>query len=123
MRVVPDSTMSYGFAFDYCVMRTPVETTADSIRFTNILYELPDDTTAVGKRHFVNIDEENLYYDFRLDSLSKAIGFADAGSATPSDHNGTLRDDTPDAGAYEYYMPDNPDAEEQKAAARRKRRY
>ena len=123
MRVIPDSTMSYGFAFDHCVMRTPVETTNDSIRFTNILYELPDDTTAVGKRHFVNIDEENLYYDFRLDSLSVAVGFADAVSATPSDRNGTLRDDKPDAGAYEYHMPDNSDAEEQKAAARRKRRY
>ena len=123
MRVVPDSTMSYAFAFDHCIMRTPVETTADSIRFTNILYELPDDTTAVGKRHFVNIDEENLYYDFRLDSLSLAVGFADAESAAPSDRNGTLRDDTPDAGAYEYPIKANSDAEEQKTAVRRKRKY
>ena len=104
-------------------MRTPVETTADSIRFTNILYELPDDTTAVGKRHFVNIDEENLYYDFRLDSLSLAVGFADAESAAPSDRNGTLRDETPDAGAYEYPIKANSDAEEQKTAIRRKRKY
>lgn len=102
MRTVPDSTSLFAFGFDHCVMRTEKETTADSLRFTNIIYEATDDTTHFGKKHFAIIDEDNLYYDFSLDSTSAAISAADANTATKTDISEALRDSNPDAGAYEY---------------------
>ena len=53
-------------------MRTP-EVTEEKERFENIIWETPKDSVQ-GKQHFVLIDEENLIYDFRLDSLSTAQG-------------------------------------------------
>ena len=42
-------------------------------RFQQIIWETPEDPIQ-GKDHFVKIDEENLDYDFHLDSLSTAKG-------------------------------------------------
>jgi hypothetical protein len=55
------------------LLRTPKVETADSIRFSGILWETPKDSIQ-GKKHFKTIDEDNLYYDFHLDSLSTAQG-------------------------------------------------
>lgn len=71
MGEVRDTTIAYNYYFENDLMRTPV--VADSIRFVNILWEEPKDTTG-GKKHFVLIDEKNLQYDFHLDSLSAAKG-------------------------------------------------
>ena len=102
MRGVADSTADFRFGFDHCVMRTEKETTPDSVRFKNIIFEDTEDTTKFGKKHFAVIDEENLYYDFSLDSTSAAISAADAATALPQDISGRSRDAAPDAGAYEY---------------------
>ena len=91
LRLTCDSTIMTGYAddvvmgdmdgedigtFDYlfrsCLMRTP-EVTEEKERFENIIWETPKDSVQ-GKQHFVLIDEENLIYDFRLDSLSTAQG-------------------------------------------------
>jgi hypothetical protein len=53
-------------------LRTP-KIENDTIGFRNIIWETSKDSIQ-GKHHFVNIDEENLYYDFHLDSLSTAQG-------------------------------------------------
>lgn len=62
----------YGYEFSDCLLRTPV-VEGDTVNFRNIVWETPDDSIQ-GKRHFRTIDEENLYYDFHLDSLSTAKG-------------------------------------------------
>ncbi|MBR1484791.1 MAG: right-handed parallel beta-helix repeat-containing protein [Prevotella sp.] len=67
-----DSTVAYNYYFENDVLRTPP--VADTLRFVNITWEEPEDTTAGGKKHFVLIDEKNLQYDFHLDSLSTVQG-------------------------------------------------
>ena len=93
----------FNYLFDHCVIRTPEVDTDDKIYFQNVIYEDVEDTTQGSWKHFVKIDVDNLVYDFRLDSLSTAIGVADPKTALPTDRNGLPRDDEkPDAGAYEY---------------------
>lgn len=63
---------TFDYRFTRCLLRTPA-VDGDSISFQDILWETAQDTIQ-GKKHFVKIDEENLYYDFHLDSLSTAQG-------------------------------------------------
>lgn len=113
MRTLPADSIALPFAFDHCVMRTEKDTTADSIRFVDVIYEDVENTDSFGKAHFKIVDEENLYYDFSLDSTSTAISAADKATATADDITGTQRDENPDAGAYEYV--DNTASEEEKS--------
>jgi hypothetical protein len=53
-------------------MRTP-EVADETNRFEDIIWETPKDSIQ-GTKHFVTIDEDNLIYDFHLDSLSTAQG-------------------------------------------------
>jgi hypothetical protein len=92
----------FNYLFDHCVIRTPKVVTDDSIYFKNVIYEDVEDTTRGSWKHFVKIDTDNLVYDFRLDSISTAIGKADPKTALPTDRNALPRDEEPDAGAYEY---------------------
>ena len=55
------------------LLRTPKVETADSVRFSDIIWESPKDSIQ-GARQFRLIDEENFIYDFHLDSLSTAKG-------------------------------------------------
>ena len=75
MGAVRDTTATTAFEYQFVnsLLRTPRVDTTDSIRFTNIIWETPKDSIQ-GKKHFVKIDEENLIYDFHLDSLSTAHG-------------------------------------------------
>lgn len=66
-----DTAFEYNFAD--CLLRTPKVETDDSLYFKNIIWETPKDFIQ-GKMHFVTIDEDNLIYDFHLDSLSTAKG-------------------------------------------------
>lgn len=67
-----DSTKAFQYLFYNCLMRTP-QVEGDTVSFKQILWETPKDSIQ-GKKHFVKIDEENLDYDFHLDSLSTAQG-------------------------------------------------
>ena len=67
------SEAAFMYDFTDCLLRTPKVETADSLYFDNIIWETPKDSIQ-GKRHFVTIDEDNLVYDFHLDSLSTAKG-------------------------------------------------
>jgi len=90
-------------AFDYQfinnIMRTPA--VEDSLRFINIIWETTKDSVQ-GEQNFKNIDIANQYYDFHLDSLSRAVN-----SANPDiywhdyDRDGQQRDEKPDMGCYE----------------------
>ena len=63
---------TFDYAFENCLLRTP-EVTDDPKRFVDIIWESPEDSVQM-KQNFVNIDEENLIYDFHLDSLSTVQG-------------------------------------------------
>jgi len=65
--------VTYNFYFENCLLRTPQPEEADTISFVNVLWETPKDSVQ-GKQHFRLIDEDNLQYDFHLDSLSTAKG-------------------------------------------------
>ena len=69
----PDTTVAFTYQFDHCLLRTPQVETADSLYYTSVLWETPKDSVQ-GRQHFRIIDEDLLYYDFRLDSLSTAHG-------------------------------------------------
>ena len=62
---------TFDYLFQNCLLRSPV--IDDSLHFRKIIWESPHDDIE-GKKHFRMIDEENLYYDFHLDSLSTAKG-------------------------------------------------
>lgn len=100
-----DTTSIASCLFDHCIIRTPQITTSDSIYFVNITYEDVEDTVSMGCKHFVKVDADNQDYDFRLDSVSSAIGCAEPTTALPDDRLGRSRDDSPDVGAYEYIKP------------------
>ena len=63
---------SFDYEFERCLIRTP-EVTEEVNHFVDIIWETPNDSIE-GKKHFVQIDEDNLIYDFHLDSLSTAQG-------------------------------------------------
>ena len=65
-----DST-AFEYYFNNCLLRTPA--VDDSTHYQQIIWETPKDSIQ-GKKHFVTIDEDNLIYDFHLDSLSTAKG-------------------------------------------------
>ena len=70
----------------------------------NNTYWQSTDTTAVFRNDFYRY-KEYIYYDFRLDSLSPAIGIGDSIIAIPYplDRNGVSRAETiPDAGCYQH---------------------
>lgn len=93
----------FEYQFENSILRTPKVETADSVRFKNVVFEDVADTTKMGRRHFKKIDTDILAYDFALDSVSIAIGKANAATSLPYDHDGRQRDDHPDIGAYEYW--------------------
>ena len=72
MGVAGSEDVPFNYDFRRCLMRTPA-VTDDSLHFEQILWETPKDSIQ-GKQHFVLIDEDNLIYDFHLDSLSTAQG-------------------------------------------------
>ena len=73
MGIQTDTAQVLEYRFMHTLLRTPKVETADSVRFSNIIWESPKDSIQ-GTRHFHLIDEENLIYDFHLDSLSTAQG-------------------------------------------------
>ncbi len=105
MDELKDSIAAFHYAFADCIIRTPQLTTADSVHFTQVVYENLKDTTSSGEKHFVTIDTDKLRYDFRLASKSSAIDKANETTAAPRDHDGKARDDRPDIGAYEFVKP------------------
>lgn len=70
--MIGEDPSTFNYVFTNCLMRTP-EVDDDPDRFADIIWETPHDSIE-GKKHFVLIDEDNLIYDFHLDSLSTAKG-------------------------------------------------
>lgn len=97
-----DSTATFDYLFDHCIIRTPKVETADSVYYQSVDFENVKDTTVYGEKHFMKLDTDNLIYDFRLKETSAAVGKADPQTALPLDRLGLKRDDKPDIGAYEF---------------------
>lgn len=92
------------YYFDHSILRTVLPDTVDTTRYVGVIWESVKDTANGGEKNFLDIDADKQYYDFRLDSLSRAVN---AGTVLPhgySDYDrlGLRRDDKPDIGAYEY---------------------
>lgn len=102
-----DEQRKFDVGFEDCILRTP-EVTQDetaeqtaAVHLSNVLFESPEDTVMTGKKHFVNIDTQNLIYNFQLDSISPAIDKGNPLTAVPVDRQGVSRGDKPDIGAFE----------------------
>lgn len=96
---------AFNYAFSHCIIRDTTDINhVDTVNlFKNVTFENANDTSLVyGRKHFAKIDTQNLRYDFRLDSVSTAIGKADPTTSPATDRNGRRRDDQPDIGAFEY---------------------
>ena len=61
----------FNYTFRQCLLHTPEVDDID--HFNDIIWESPEDSIQ-GKAHFIKVDEDNLDYDFHLDSLSTAVG-------------------------------------------------
>ena len=70
MGEVQDSAVVFDYRFADCILRT--DSVVDKERFERIIWETPKDSVQ-GKQHFKTIDEDNLYYDFTIDSISPAF--------------------------------------------------
>lgn len=73
MGVVNDTTKAFEYKFTHSLLRTPRVENEDTLYFKDIIWESPKDSIQ-GKMHFKLVDEDNLIYDFHLDSLSTAQG-------------------------------------------------
>ena len=73
MGVIVDTLKAYNFQFSNTLLRTPYEEGVDTLLFEKVIWESPKDSIQ-GKKHFILVDEDNLKYDFHLDSLSTAKG-------------------------------------------------
>lgn len=96
-----DSTVAFGYHFAHCILRTPADTAQNASAFEDVRFEQPKDSIG-GKQHFKLVDEENLAYDFRLDSLSTARGKATPLQGWTDDRLGRQRGDAPDIGCYQF---------------------
>ena len=107
MRTLGKSPNDLQFSFISCLLRTPKELTADSIRFKDVIFEHIQDTLVAGSKNFRKVDTDSLKYDFRLSKLSLSLNKAKKDLSPKADRLGNQRDNTPDIGAYEYFKTKN----------------
>ena len=114
-------TDSLDFSFDHSIVRTIIEDTVIvAEKFPSSLLETPKDSVQ-GDMHFRLIDIDNLVYDFRLDSLSTAIGKALPRAGMSVDRDGNPRSPvSPSIGCYEWIAPEQSAAAYIRAVRRRR---
>ena len=114
-------TDSLDFSFDHSIVRTIIEDTVIvAEKFPSSLLETPKDSVQ-GDMHFRLIDIDNLVYDFRLDSLSTAIGKALPLPEMSVDRDGNPRSPvSPSIGCYEWIAPEQSAAAYIRAVRRRR---
>ncbi|MCI6828755.1 MAG: right-handed parallel beta-helix repeat-containing protein [Prevotella sp.] len=115
-------TDSLDFLFDHCIVRTVIEDTVIvAEKFPSSVLETPKDSVN-GEMHFRLLDTDNFVYDFRLDSLSTAIGKAMPLEKVPVDRDGNSRSaSTPSIGCFEATLQQESADDPQPKAARRRR--
>lgn len=70
MGIRADTLHAFDYHFADCILRT--DSIDDAEHFERILWETPKDSVQ-GIKHFRNIDEDNLFYEFQMDSISPAF--------------------------------------------------
>lgn len=113
--------LPFEYRFANCLLRTPAvsEDKEEYKFFTDVIFESSEDEIS-GKQHFANVDEDNLYYDFRLNDKSPAIGKAAPLVEFADDRLGTLRSaDTPSVGCYETAVPSGDDTDSNRAVSKK----
>ncbi len=95
-----DKNIAFNYYFSHSLINSPEEVASEKL--VNILWHKESNFQYIGKQDYK--------YDFRPDSLCKAINIADIGIANdyPYDLNGRSRliDNKPDAGCYEWVSGD-----------------
>lgn len=101
-----DGETAFNYMFINSMLRTPEPGEDDGVskeRLVNVIYEDVEDTEAVtGEDNFRLVDIDMQRYDFHLKADSPAIGNASTDYSLIEDRDGTLRDDKPDIGCYEF---------------------
>ena len=97
-----DTLSAYNYDFNYCLIKTPE---VKNGALNNIIFE-SNDSAVHSHLNFIEINHDSLRYDFRLDSLSKAINAGDPTTAMKTDLRGKLRKSTPSIGCYEWFEPE-----------------
>ena len=94
----------FNYEFNNCIIRTPEvgDDSEEQDYFVDCIFEDVKDTVSYGIKHFVLVDGDMQKYDFHLRKESAAIDCANAATSAKTDHDGILRDEKPDMGAYEY---------------------
>ena len=70
MGLKTDTLNAFNYHFADCILRT--DSIDDAEHFERIRWETPKDSVQ-GIKHFRNIDEDNLFYEFQMDSISPAF--------------------------------------------------
>lgn len=95
-----EESVPFNYTFTNSLVRTPTITDDNIVwRFPNTIFEKADSTEATSL--FVNIDEDNLIYNFQLDSAATARNKAKPLETYPYDRNHNQRGDEPNIGCYE----------------------
>jgi len=99
------SDVAFNYYFKNCLINTP--NPADEEHFPGCLWEEDADDDSEKSGNFRSFDYDHLLFDFQLDSISRAIGAADASVSTnyaPTDRLGVSRagKSATDMGCYEY---------------------
>jgi len=97
---------AFQYSFTNCLLRTPPvdAESEDYPLFTSVIFESAEDSI-YGKQHFTTVNEDNLYYDFRLTADSPAKSKALPLTDITDDRHGQPRSkETPSIGAFEFLM-------------------
>lgn len=87
-----------------CLLKTVKNDSLKKEYIHDIIYE-SNDSAVNSAMNFRKINDDSLYYDFHLDSLSKAIESGNKLYATEKDIEGNIRKAKPSMGCYEYFPP------------------
>lgn len=87
-----------------CLLKTVRNDSLKSEYIHDIIYE-SNDSSVNSAMNFRKVSNDSLYYDFHLDSLSKAIEAGNKEYSTETDLEGNTRKTTPSLGCYEFFPP------------------
>lgn len=104
--VKADDETEFNYKFVSSLVRAPE--TDDDENFIDVKFDdSSDGETVSGDENFRLVDIDMQHYDFHLEAGSPAINAANKDYSLPEDRDGTLRDDAPDIGCYEYHGSDD----------------
>ena len=96
-----NETVDFNYRFISSILRT--EAVEDAERIIDVAFEDVKDTASIqGQKHFRLVNINTQHYDFHLSKVSTAVGKGNKEWPVSDDRDGTVRDENPDLGCYEY---------------------